>query len=404
MNVLYITEWFDPEPTFKGLSFAKKLISYGCNVTVITGFPNYPGGIVYPGYRVKMFSRETIDGVDIRRVPLYPSHDSSPIRRILTYASFGMSSLFYGLFLRGKFDVILSYHPPLTVGIAASIISFFRRVPLVYDVQDMWPDTLAATGMVKSRLVLKAVSKVCDVIYKSADAIVVLSPGFKNLLIGRGVPSNKINVIYNWAEEGVLNNPLPTLDSYDFSESHFNIVYAGNCGFAQGLDIFIEVAKYLSTDSSPVRFTIIGGGLDLKHLKLRVKNYQLNNVAFLNPLPMNKIGAVLGRADALLVSLVEDPLFEITIPSKIQAYMSLGKPLLAMVKGDAASIIESAHCGVVFTKRTTEHIAEKIQDFSRMDKVTLEQMGKRGKKYYEDNLSLNQGAIKFLDIFNKIRY
>ena len=136
-RILLITQWFDPEPTFKGLLFARELVSRGFDVEVITGFPNYPGGSLYDGYRLKLVQKETIDGVLVTRVPLFPSHDESKFRRIINYLSFAFSSLFYGLIFAKRPDVIYAYNPPLTVGISASIIKLFRRVPIVLDIQDM---------------------------------------------------------------------------------------------------------------------------------------------------------------------------------------------------------------------------------------------------------------------------
>jgi hypothetical protein len=192
IKVLLLTQWFDPEPTFKGLVFAKALQEQGFDVEVLTGFPNYPGGKVYPGYRVRWIQREIMDGVHVTRVPLYPSHDQSALKRAFNYVSFLMSSLIYGLFFARRFDVIYAYHPPLSVGITASLLKVFRRKPLVFDVPDMWPDTLRATGMLGNERLLRFIGKVCDWVYRRSDAVVVLSPGFKNLLIERGVPAEKI--------------------------------------------------------------------------------------------------------------------------------------------------------------------------------------------------------------------
>lgn len=156
IRVLLLTQWFDPEPTFKGLVFARALVEKGFDVEVITGFPNYPGGKVYPGYKIKILQKEQIDGVSVVRVPLYPSHDKNKLGRILNYVSFSTSLVLYGLFSKRP-DVIYSYHPPLTVGVASAVIGFFRRVPVVNDIQDMWPDTLSSTGMISNRRVLSVV-------------------------------------------------------------------------------------------------------------------------------------------------------------------------------------------------------------------------------------------------------
>lgn len=175
-RVLLLTQWFDPEPTFKGLVFARELVRLGFDVEVVTGFPNYPGGKVYAGYKIKLIQRECIDGVQITRLPLYPNHDQSAIKRVINYASFAASALFYGVFIAKRADVMYAYHPPLTVGVAASLIRWLRGTPLVYDIQDMWPDTLRATGMLNNPRALRLVGRVCDWVYRRVDQLVVLSP------------------------------------------------------------------------------------------------------------------------------------------------------------------------------------------------------------------------------------
>ena len=192
MRILMLTQWFDPEPTFKGLAFAKELVRLGHEVEVLTGFPNYPGGELYEGYKIRLIQRENIDGISVLRVPLYPSHDGSALRRIANYVSFAFSAAFIGALLVKPADVMYVYHPPATVGFAASVIGMVRRIPFVYDIQDLWPDTLAATGMLNNPSILKLVDSGCRFIYRHAAKIVVLSPGFKEMLITRGVPAKKI--------------------------------------------------------------------------------------------------------------------------------------------------------------------------------------------------------------------
>jgi colanic acid biosynthesis glycosyl transferase WcaI len=260
LKILLLTQWFDPEPTFKGLVFARELVRQGFEVEVLTGFPNYPGGKVYPGYRIKLLQREVIDGVQVTRVPLYPNHDQSAIKRVLNYASFAASSLFYGLFMARRPDVIYAYHPPLTVGITAALLRLLRRVPVVYDIQDMWPDTLRATGMVNNHRALNAVAAVCRWVYRRVDRIVVLSPGFKRLLVRRGVLEAKVDVIYNWADEAGLAAPQGTLPASFPAADKFRILFAGNMGKAQALDTVLDAAALLQTRGSRVCFVMLGGG------------------------------------------------------------------------------------------------------------------------------------------------
>ena len=187
------------------------------------------------GYRVKLIQKDVIDGVAVTRLPLYPSHDQGVLGRIFNYGSFAVSSLLYGVFFSKKADLIYAYHPPLTVGVAAVLLRFLRRIPVVYDIQDMWPDTLRATGMFSNERALILVSRVCDWVYKHVDYIIVLSPGFRRLLIERGVPSAKIDVIYNWcAEDAISERGCDDLPA-GFPAVGFRVLFAGNIGKARAL-------------------------------------------------------------------------------------------------------------------------------------------------------------------------
>jgi glycosyltransferase involved in cell wall biosynthesis len=397
-----ITQWFDPEPTFKGLLFAKELVSHGFEVEVITGFPNYPGGTLYDGYRVKFIQKEVIDGVLVTRVPLFPSHDKSKLGRVFNYLSFAFSSFLYGLFFSKRADVIYAYHPPLTVGISALIIKLFRRVPVVLDIQDMWPDTLKATGMINNLRLLYFVSKVCNLIYSSVTKIVVLSPGFKNLLIGRGVPENKIDIIYNWADEKVLRTTTSETPKELASIEGFKILFAGNVGQAQGLDVILDAANLLKIDAPKLQFLVLGRGLQLDDLKIRANQLNLDNVHFLPAVSMEKVGDFLGSADALLIHLNSDPLFEITIPGKTQAYMAVGKPIIMGVSGDASNLVSSADCGVCFEPENPVALADAAKSLMSLDPTEIQRLGENARSFYDENLSVKAGVDLFSEVFIKI--
>lgn len=402
VRVLLLTQWFDPEPTFKGMVFARELVRQGFEVEVLTGFPNYPGGKLYPGYRMRWLQRETIDGVQVTRVPLYPSHDQSALRRILNYVSFAAFALFHGLFSVRRCDVIYAYHPPLTVGLAASFIRLFRRIPVVYDIQDMWPDTLRATGMIGNPTALSVVEKVCRWVYRGVDHIVVLSPGFKRLLGERGVPAEKIDVICNWADEASLAAPVGALPSNFPGADRFRIVFAGNMGKAQALEAVLDAAALLQKRKAKVSFVFVGGGVDVAKLKAQVAALALDNVVFIPPVPMSEVGTLLNNADALLVHLRRDPLFEITIPSKTQAYMAVGKPLLMAVDGDAADLVRQSGGGVVAISEDAPSIAEAAQSLAMLAPEELTAMGRRAQEYYREQLALRVGVSRFGAIFSKL--
>lgn len=401
-RVLLLTQWFDPEPTFKGLVFARELVRQGFDVEVVTGFPNYPGGKVYAGYKIKLIQPECIDGVQITRLPLYPNHDQSALKRVLNYASFAASALVYGLFMAKRADVMYAYHPPLTVGVAASLIRWVRGIPLVYDIQDMWPDTLRATGMLNNPRVLALVGRVCDWVYKQVDQLVVLSPGFKRLLVQRGVPESKIDVIYNWADESALMSPEGAVPAAFPAADRFSVVFAGNMGKAQALDAVLDAAAILQARGSRASLVMLGGGVEVSRLKTRALEMNLGNVVFLPPVPMSEVGTVLAAADVLLVHLRKDPLFEITIPSKTQAYMAVGKPLLMAVNGDAADLVRQAKCGLTAESENPQALADGIEALVAMPADELKTMGESASRFYREALGLQVGAAKFAAVFESL--
>ena len=402
IRVLLLTQWFDPEPTFKGLVFARALVEQGFEVEVVTGFPNYPSGKVYPGYKLKWLQRQVIDGVNVTRVPLYPNHDHSAVKRILNYASFAASALFYCLFMAKRADVMYAYHPPLTVGVTASIVRLIRRIPVLYDIQDMWPDTLSATGMVRNTHILRVVGTVCKWVYGRVDRIVVLSPGFKRLLLQRGVPEAKLDLIYNWADEASLCAPESEVSTTFPSASKFRILFAGNMGKAQALDTVLEAAELLQQQGSRICWVMLGGGVEVERLKAEALRRKLANVVFLPAVPMTQVGAFLQSADALLVHLRKDSLFEITIPSKTQAYMAVGKPLLMAVNGDAADLVVLAESGVLAESENPQALALAAEQLAKCSAAELATMGHKAKTFYQKHLCLDVGVQRFGALFKKL--
>jgi len=401
-RILLITQWFDPEPTFKGLLFAKELVSRGFDVEVITGFPNYPGGYLYPGYRVKLVQSEIIDGVLVTRVPLFPSHNSSKLGRVLNYLSFAASSLIYGLIFAKRPDVIYVYHPPLTVGISAIIIRFFKRIPVVLDIQDIWPDTLKATGMLSNERLLAFISKICNLLYRSVNQIVVLSPGFKKMLVDRGVCADKIEVIYNWADETVLRKIEEVRPKEIASIEGFTVLFAGNIGRAQGLSVVLDAALLLKNDFPKLFFVILGDGLMLSDLKARATDLELHNVRFVPAVSMERVGSFLNAADALLVHLTEDPLFKITIPSKTQAYMAIGKPIIMGVRGDAENLVLQAKCGQCVDPGNAGSLADAAKHLLSLSPKQLTMLGDNAALFYDKKLSVKVGVDSFSALFTRV--
>lgn len=402
MRILMITQWFDPEPTFKGLLFAKALQSRGHEVTVVTGFPNYPEGRIYPGYRLKWRHREIVDGVDVIRVPLYPSHDRSSVRRAANYLTFALSASIACMSVKRP-DVAYVYHPPATVALPAALLQTLRGVPFVLDVQDLWPDTLAATGMISNDRVLTIVGRLMDRVYQRAAHISVLSVGFRQRLIDRGVVASKVTVVPNWADEEQLTSSLASIpaDEGQVMTGRFNVLFAGTIGQAQALDTVLDAAAIMQTDSPHVQFVLVAGGTDVERLQNDSRQRGLANVVFLPRRPYSEIGALLHRADALLVHLKDDPLFAITIPSKTQAYLLMGRPILMGVRGDAAALIKEANAGISFTPQNSQALADAITTVAMMTPDQRLQLGREGHNYYMRELALAVGAGRLASLLER---
>jgi len=400
-----LTQWFDPEPFFKGIPFAKELTELGHKVEILTGFPNYPGGRIYKGYRIKLLKREIISGIPVIRVALYPSHDKSAIKRSLNYLSFSISATIFGIFSVKKPDVLYVYHPPATIGFPAIVINLLRRVPFVYDIQDLWPDTLLSTGMIDNKKALSLIDRFCRYVYSKASKIVVLSPGFKEILIERGVSESKVEVIYNWCDDSQIKmaNSRNDLKKKLGMNGKFNVLFAGTMGKAQALDAVLDAALLIKNRLPDIQFVFVGGGVDVGRLKQKAKDFNIGNVLFIPRQPVSEIGKYLNSADVLLVHLKNDPLFEITIPSKTQAYMAAGKPILMGVKGSAAELIDQAGSGLSCIPENPKSIAQVVENLYNMSNKDLYKMGISGKKFYQKELSLRSGVQRFEKIFQQVK-
>ncbi|MFA5864698.1 MAG: glycosyltransferase family 4 protein [Phycisphaerae bacterium] len=405
MRILFLSHFFQPEPNFfMCLPFAKELARRGHTVEVLTGFPNYPGGKIYPGYRIKVLQREILEGIPINRVPLYPSHDNSSIKRMLCYTSFAISASTIGVAAVKTADVVYVDQGPITVGLPACVLKSLKGIPFVLHVHDLWPDSLFSTGMLNNTISLKIVSGWCNFVYKRATKIVAITPGMKQRLIERGVPKDKIEVILNWCDDLQICHTEPNGDLAGTlgMAGRFNIVFAGNMGRAQALSPVLDAAKIVGERQSIVQFVFIGGGVEVDALKQKAVDLGLKNVLFLPRRPVSEIGTILSLADVLFVHLKNDPLFAITIPSKTQAYMAAGRPVLIGVQGDAADLITKANAGLPCEPEDPQSIAQAVLKLQSLPRAQLDAMGRNGKAFYDEQLSFSLAVDKFEKIFKTI--
>lgn len=379
MRILILSQWYPPEPMKLLSDMTESLTALGHDVTVLTGFPNWPSGKIYPGYRISLRKKETVGGVPIVRIPLYPDHGQSSVKRALNFGSFAAAASILGPWVVSRPDVIHAIQPPTTC-LAAWFLSRTWKVPFTYEVQDMWPETLSATGMVQSEKILSAVGAYCKWAYRKAAAIRVISNGFKNDLIGKGVNPDKVHFIPNWVDTDFYR-PAPydskLADQLGLND-RFNIMYAGTVGLAQGIETILDAAVLL-TDLPRVQFVIAGDGLDLPRLMRLKEERKIANVKFLGRYPMEKMGTLYSLANVLLVHLKDDPLFRMTIPHKTLTYLAAGKPVLAAVEGDVSDLVKEVRAGLTCPSMNPEALANTVREFYNMPAVALKRLGVNGR-------------------------
>jgi glycosyltransferase involved in cell wall biosynthesis len=402
MRIVYVSQWFEPEPNnSKTEGFLNGLIAAGAQLTVLTGFPNYPGGKLYPGYRIRPFRREKLMGFDVHRVPLYPSHNRSSVGRIANYLSFFLSSLIYGLINGRKFDLAYVYHPPITVGLAAALWGRLWRVPFVIEIQDLWPDSVAASDMAGVKPLSRLLHGVCNSVYRRAARIVVQCPGMKRKLVERGVPAGKIAVVYNWTDEQAFETAadfsLPLLKAPD----GFKLIYAGNFGRAQNCETLIRAVALASQRVSNLELLMIGDGVEEKKLSRLAAELGATNIAFHPRVPRKTMGAIYPLADALVCTLTRQDLFSYVIPTKTQAYLAAGRPILMSVNGDAARLITDAGAGIAVPPEDPAALAGAIVRIAGLPAQEREAMGRAGRAYYDEHLSFARGMAKTLGVIRE---
>jgi glycosyltransferase involved in cell wall biosynthesis/RimJ/RimL family protein N-acetyltransferase len=381
MRVLILTQWYPPEPMKLLSDMAESLVAMGHEVTVLTGLPNWPTGKIYPGYRRCLVRRETANGVRIIRIPLYPDHSVNPFKRAANFLSFAFSAAVLGPFLVPRADVMHVVHPPVTVGFPAWILSRLRGFPFTMEIQDMWPENLRSTGMLRNEPALSLIGTLARWVYSKAAFVRVISPGFRLNLLRKGVPDEKIRVISNWVDTDYYRPTakLPDLlDRFGMRE-RFNVLYAGTIGLAQGLEVVLNAAARLQVSSPDSQFLLAGDGVEYGRLRAEAITRRLTNVRFLGRLPGDLMPALYACADVLMLHLRADPLFAITVPHKVFTYLASAKPILFGGEGDCAALVTESRAGLVFPPGNAEALASSVVKLHAMSPEAREEMGNNGR-------------------------
>lgn len=389
-RILLISPHFYPE-NFKCNDVAFELARRGYDVTVLSDIPNYPAGKFDQGYGLFKRRREVVDGVKVIRTAVLPRGNGSGKMLALNYMSFAFTScvraLFMGLFRR--YDVILVHETsPITVGLPAVIIKKLQpKSKLLFWVLDLWPESLQVAGGINNKYVLGAFEWVAKLCYRNSDKILISSNGFKKSICEKGDFADKIVYFPNWAEDSLTGNAdyvLPELPE------GFKVMFAGNIGEAQDFDHTMEAAKILKErGEKDIHFVLVGDGRKRAWVEEYIATNQLKDtVHWVGRHPLESMGKFFASADVLYFALKDSVIFNLTCPAKLQAYMSVGKPVLAMINGEGAEIVEEAGCGLAVPAGASEALADAICKMAKMSSSELEEMGKNGKKYCEENFML----------------
>ena len=402
MRILFITQWFEPEPAFKGVDFAAALKGRGHEVEVVTAFPNYPGGKLYPGYRIRPYHKETMMGVVVHRLAIWPSHDRSSIGRIANYLSFFASVLSFGLLKGGRYDLVYVYHPPITPAAAAAIFCRLHRRPLVIEIQDLWPDSVAASGMAGGDRVPALLGRLCNFVYQRATRIIPQSDRMGDRLLERGVPASKLRRIYNWStyRPADMENVLPA-GVADTFEGRFNIVYGGNLGQAQALGSLIDAAAAASAQHPSIHLHLFGNGIERQALAAHAGRVAPGIVTLHGSVDRQAMDRIFDRADVLAVQLKDDALYTITIPSKVQHYLACGRPIVAGLSGEAASLLQASGAAILCTPQDVAAMADAICRIASMTPSERAAMGAQGREYYELHMGFDRALDETIDVITE---
>lgn len=385
MNILVVTQYFWPE-NFRINDLTLNLREKGHQVTVLTGIPNYPGGSFFPGYGFFKPRRQDYYGVKVIRVPLIPRGRGQGWRLAINYFSFTLLASFLAPFYcRNKFDLIfVCQYSPVTVGIPAIILKKLKGIPVMFWIQDLWPESLSATGSVQSPWVLRMVGKLVNFIYRNCNLILVQSRGFYPYVEKEGVKPDRILYFPNWAEElykpVVIENDAPEQTGMP---AGFRVMFAGNIGAAQDFDTILAAAGKLKTYPD-IHWLIAGDGRMRRWVEEQVKDRGLTgNVHLLGRHPVEAMPRFFALADVMLVTLKSDPVFSLTIPSKLQSYLACGRPVIAALNGEGARIINEAGAGFTCPAEDPECLAKMVLKMYRTPGSERQAMGLRGRAYYE---------------------
>jgi glycosyltransferase involved in cell wall biosynthesis len=391
LRLCIFTNHFFPED-FKVNDIAFELTKRGYEITVITAIPDYPQGKFYNGYSLFKRRKEYVNGVLVYRLPIIPRGKGKRINIILNYVSYFISVLFFTfLFLYKKeYDAVFVHlTSPFFIGLSAVFLKRKKHIPLIFWVLDLWPESLSAAGGITNKFILATQIKLVQFVYNNSDKILIGSKGFRKSICEKGNYGDKLIYFPNWAEKVTLPKDISIYEQFEpfvrFTDDDFVILFAGNIGSAQNLGCVLDVAFKFKNNKS-IKFVFLGDGRQREPLIKKMRSYNLSGTVFFpGRFPLESMPFFMQQADVLLVSLKDELIFNLTVPSKLQFYMAQGKPVLAMLNGDGAELINEARCGIAVPANDSLALQSAIDRLFNMTKDELKNIGSNGKKYYEEH-------------------
>lgn len=402
MKIAIVTQYYAPESIRIPESLATELVSRGHSVRVITGYPNYPSGRIFDGYRMRFNDVAEVDDVELRRVPLYISHSYNALARFLNYFSFAVSAAMFGWWIR-RADVVYVYATQMTPAIGPSIWRRIFRLPYVLHIQDLWPESITGSSMAGGKRSKSAIAAILNpwlrMLYRTASATIAIAPSMSEMLIDRGVPAERAHHVWNWATpEPGESGALRGVDGSDA----INVVYAGNFGDHQDLETVIRAAK-LVEDVPSLTLTLVGSGVAESRLKKLARELSIRNVQFVGRVPPEEMDKIHRMSDFQLVTLLDLEIFRGTIPSKFQAAISAGKPVITTVQGDVAALVQAHSVGIACAPGSPQALADGLRRASAMSAGDRTAMSGRARALYESELSRSSGVDKIERILHDVR-
>lgn len=385
MRILIVSQYFWPE-NFRINAVVESLVEHGAEVEILTGKPNYPAGVIFSGYRAWGCQKEQWKGATLHRVPLFPRGRNSRLRLFGNYISFVFFGLISGSWSVRKrhCDVIFVYGlSPILLAIPALFIGWLRGRKVVIWVQDLWPESLSATGYVRNRAVLKLVELVVRFIYRHTDLLLVQSRAFEEPV--RALAPDTPIVYYPNSVDDTFAVPAtdepPPVNGLG---EGFSVMFAGNIGAAQAVGVIVEAASLLR-EYADIHFVVLGDGSSREWMLTEVRQRGLTNLHLPGRFPVETMPGFMQKASALLVTLADQPIFAATVPNKVQAYMAAGRPIIACLNGEGARLVVEAEAGLATPAEDARALADTVLHLYRQSPDERERMGENGRRYYREH-------------------